>query len=125
MGYARAVKTALMIGATGLVGSQLLIQLLDDQRFGKVIAFGRRQTGRAHPKLEEQVIDFDAPESWSSLVRGDVAFSSLGTTQKQAGSQAAQMLRLIEALEEHDDVQKVSANFDIDEKEMQAVMAAQ
>jgi YebC/PmpR family DNA-binding regulatory protein len=44
---------------------------------------------------------------------------------KLAGSQAAQMLRLIEALEEHDDVQKVSANFDIDEKEMQAVMAAE
>jgi len=35
------------------------------------------------------------------------------------------MLKLIEVLEEHDDVQKVSANFDIDEKEMQAVMAAQ
>ena len=44
---------------------------------------------------------------------------------KLAGAQAAQMLRLVEALEEHDDVQKVSANFDIDEKEMQAVMAAQ
>jgi transcriptional/translational regulatory protein YebC/TACO1 len=44
---------------------------------------------------------------------------------KLAGTQAAQMLRLIEALEEHDDVQKVSANFDIDEKEMQAVMAAE
>jgi len=44
---------------------------------------------------------------------------------KLTGAQAAQMLRLVEALEEHDDVQKVSANFDIDEKEMQAVMAAQ
>src|SRR5229473_2869775 len=44
---------------------------------------------------------------------------------KLSGTQAAQMLRLVEALEEHDDVQKVSANFDIDEKEMQAVMAAQ
>jgi transcriptional/translational regulatory protein YebC/TACO1 len=44
---------------------------------------------------------------------------------KLAGTQAAQMLRLVEALEEHDDVQKVSANFDIDEKEMQAVMAAE
>jgi len=79
-----------MIGATGLVGSQLLIQLMDDERFGKVIAFGRKPTGRSHPKLEEHAIDFDAPESWSSLVRGDVAFSSLGTTLKQAGSQAAQ-----------------------------------
>ena len=44
---------------------------------------------------------------------------------KLTGTQAAQMLRLMEALEEHDDIQKVYANFDIDEKEMQAVMAAQ
>ena len=42
---------------------------------------------------------------------------------KLTGNQAGQMLRLIEALEEHDDVQRVSANFDIDEKEIQAVMA--
>ena len=43
---------------------------------------------------------------------------------KLTGSPAGQMIRLIEALEEHDDVQHVFANFDIDEKEMQAVMAA-
>jgi YebC/PmpR family DNA-binding regulatory protein len=42
---------------------------------------------------------------------------------KLTGTQAGQMLRLVEALEEHDDVQHVFANFDIDEKEMQAVMA--
>jgi YebC/PmpR family DNA-binding regulatory protein len=40
------------------------------------------------------------------------------------GNQAGQMLRLVETLEEHDDVQHVFANFDIDEKEMQSVMAA-
>jgi uncharacterized protein YbjT (DUF2867 family) len=79
-----------MIGGTGLVGSQLLGQLLDDARFDKVTAFGRKKTGRSHPQLEEQLVDFDAPESWSSLVKGDVAFSSLGTTRKQAGSLAAQ-----------------------------------
>ena len=79
-----------MIGGTGLVGSQLLGQLLEDGRFGKVINFGRKKTGRSHPKLEDQVVDFDAPESWSSLVKGDVAFSALGTTRKQAGSLEAQ-----------------------------------
>jgi YebC/PmpR family DNA-binding regulatory protein len=42
---------------------------------------------------------------------------------KLTGTAAGQMLRLVEALEEHDDVQHVSANFDIDEKEIQAVMA--
>ncbi len=84
------MKTALVIGATGLVGAQLLSQLLDDERFGKVIAFGRRDLGRTHPKLEAHVVDFDAPDGWSSRVSGDVAFSSLGTTLKQAGGQAAQ-----------------------------------
>jgi YebC/PmpR family DNA-binding regulatory protein len=43
---------------------------------------------------------------------------------KLTGAPAQQMLRLMEALEEHDDVQHVYANFDIDEKEIQAVMAA-
>jgi YebC/PmpR family DNA-binding regulatory protein len=43
---------------------------------------------------------------------------------KLTGPQAGQMLRLVEALEEHDDVQHVYANFDIDESEIQAVLAA-
>jgi len=43
---------------------------------------------------------------------------------KLTGTTAQQMLRLMEALEEHDDVQHVYANFDIDEKEIQAVVAA-
>jgi YebC/PmpR family DNA-binding regulatory protein len=42
---------------------------------------------------------------------------------KLTGSPAQQMLRMMEALEEHDDVQHVYANFDIDEKEIQAAMA--
>jgi uncharacterized protein YbjT (DUF2867 family) len=82
--------TALMIGASGLVGSQLLSQLLADDRFGKVIALGRRALDTPHAKLETRVIDFSAPESWSSLVQGDVAFSALGTTIKQAKTQDAQ-----------------------------------
>ena len=43
---------------------------------------------------------------------------------KLTGEQAKQMLRLVEALEEHDDVQHVYANFDIDESEIQAAVAA-
>ncbi len=43
---------------------------------------------------------------------------------KLTGAQAQQMIRLVEALEEHDDVQQVFANFDIDEKEIQAVVAS-
>ncbi len=79
-----------VIGATGLTGEFLLRQLLDDARFTKVRAFVRRPLEMAHPKLEVCVIQFDAPETWKELVRGDVLFSTLGTTLKQAGSQAAQ-----------------------------------
>lgn len=43
---------------------------------------------------------------------------------KLTGAQAQQMLRMVEALEEHDDVQHVYANFDIDEKEIQAAVAS-
>jgi len=83
-------KTAVMIGATGLVGSQLLEQLLGDDRFSRIVSFGRRQTGKTHAKLEERVINFEDPASWRAEVKGDVAFSCLGTTIKQAGSKEAQ-----------------------------------
>ncbi len=43
---------------------------------------------------------------------------------KLTGPAAQQMLRMVEALEEHDDVQHVYANFDIDEKEIQAAVAS-
>jgi len=42
---------------------------------------------------------------------------------KLTGAQAQQMLRMVETLEDHDDVQHVYANFDVDEKEIQAAMA--
>lgn len=77
-------KTALVIGATGLVGERLVIKLLEHPAFDKVVVFGRRKAGLNHPLLEEILIDFDQPESWDERVRGDVAFSSLGTTIKTA-----------------------------------------
>ncbi len=84
------MTTAIVVGATGLVGGHLLQQLLDDPRFERVVVLSRRPTGRAHPKLTEHLIDFGQPETWTSLVQGNVAFSALGTTRGQAGSVAAQ-----------------------------------
>lgn len=82
--------TAVLIGATGLVGSALLRLLLEDERIGAVVALGRRATGVAHEKLAEHVVDFDAPASFGGRVSGDVLFSALGTTLRAAGGAAAQ-----------------------------------
>lgn len=64
--------------------------LLADDRFSKVMVFGRRTLGIANSKLEEHLINFDAPDEWQHLVKGDVFFSTLGTTLKQAGGQDQQ-----------------------------------
>lgn len=77
-------KTALIIGATGLVGEQLVRQILEHPEFSKIRIFVRRKSSLSHPKLEEHLVDFDRPESWKSLVQGDVLFSTLGTTIKTA-----------------------------------------
>ena len=83
-------RTAIVIGATGLVGHELVQQLLQDQRFVRVVVLGRRNSGFVHARLEEHLISFDQPEQWRHLVKGDVLFSALGTTLKAAGSKEAQ-----------------------------------
>ena len=82
--------TANVIGATGLVGKQLVQQLLNDNRFEKVRIFVRRETGLKHLKLEEVVVNFAETETWQQYLNGDVLFSALGTTLKQAGSKENQ-----------------------------------
>jgi uncharacterized protein YbjT (DUF2867 family) len=83
------MKTALIIGSTGLIGSQLLDLLLESQEYDKVITFVKRDSGIQHPKLKQHIIDFDKPETYKELVVGDDFFCSIGTTIKKAGSQNA------------------------------------
>lgn len=83
-------KTAILIGATGLVGSEILNLLLNDERYASVKVFHRRSTGTEHAKLEEHIIDFGAIDSWKHLITGDELYSALGTTIKKAGSQEKQ-----------------------------------
>jgi uncharacterized protein YbjT (DUF2867 family) len=84
------MKTAIIIGATGLVGNHLIHLLLYDDRFSRLVVFGRRSLGIQHDKLEEHIIDFEKPAEWMHLVKGDVLFSALGTTIKQAGGKSQQ-----------------------------------
>jgi uncharacterized protein YbjT (DUF2867 family) len=83
------VKTALIIGSTGLIGSELLNLLLDSNDYLKVITFVKRDTGIKHPKLTQHIINFDKPETYKDLVVGDDFFCTIGTTIKKAGSKEA------------------------------------
>lgn len=84
------MKTAIVLGATGLVGSELIRQLLEHPDYSTVLVFVRRSTGITHPKLAEHLVDFEKIEEWRHLIKGDVLFSALGTTLNKAGSKAAQ-----------------------------------
>ena len=81
---------ALVIGATGATGRDLVNQLLTDKVYDEVNVFVRRPLEVESPKLKTHIVDFEKPEEWKDLVNGDVAFSCLGTTLKDAGSKEAQ-----------------------------------
>lgn len=81
---------ALVIGATGATGKDLVNQLLTDKDFEEITIFVRKPVAIQNDKLKIQVVNFDHPEEWKDKVQGDVAFSCLGTTLKAAGSKEAQ-----------------------------------
>lgn len=81
---------ALIIGATGATGKDLVTLLLNDDTYTKVHCFVRKSLALTHPKLHAHVVDFETPEAWADLLQGDVAFSCLGTTLAVAGSKEAQ-----------------------------------
>ena len=84
------MKTAIVLGASGLVGTELVFQLLNTNEFEKVKIFVRRSLGISNPKLEEHIIDFDELSVWKQDLVGYTLFSCMGTTLKTAGSKEKQ-----------------------------------
>lgn len=82
-------KTALVVGATGLVGSTLLEYLLNEMYYRRVIVLTRRTLSISHPKLDEIIIDFDNLPLAVLPEPIDDAYCCLGTTIKKAGSREA------------------------------------
>jgi uncharacterized protein YbjT (DUF2867 family) len=82
-------RKAVMAGATGLIGKELLHLLLENPSYTSVTSLVRRPTGIQHPKLHEVVIDFNSLNISEVDLTGADVFCTLGTTIKKAGSQAA------------------------------------
>lgn len=83
-------KTALVAGASGLVGGELLKQLLAAPEYTKITVLTRRPLSLpADPRLNQLVTDFAALGEHPEPFAADAVFCCLGTTIKKAGSQAA------------------------------------
>lgn len=82
-------KTAILLGATGLVGTYCLDHLLAHPNYHRVVVLTRRSVDREHERLEEHLINFDELPAYRSLFKGQDLFLCLGTTMRKAGSRKA------------------------------------
>ena len=85
-------KHALVIGATGASGQEIVKFLLKDPNYDTVNIFVRRKVDSTNVKLNVNVIDFSQLHLYKDLIKGDVLFSALGTTIKDAGTKDKQFL---------------------------------
>ena len=83
---------ALIIGATGATGRELIKLLLNDNEIEKVTIFARKAPELEHKKLKIYTIGFNEIINHNDLIKGDVLFSALGTTKKDAGGKKEQYL---------------------------------
>ncbi|KJS87675.1 MAG: oxidoreductase [Peptococcaceae bacterium BICA1-8] len=82
-------KSALLVGASGLVGGKLLNFLLASPEYTKVLILVRKPLGVKHPKLEERVIEFEDLAQYKDCFKVQDVFCCLGTTIKKAKTQEA------------------------------------
>lgn len=83
-------KTALVLGASGLVGSHCLQLLLDNAAYDKIIVWLRKPLSVQHAKLQQEIINFDQLARYADKLKNvQEIFCCLGTTIKKAGSSEA------------------------------------
>ncbi len=82
-------KTACIFGSTGLIGTYLKEQFLNDERYSKVIVFVRSELMLTHSKLVEIVGNYEQLDTYSEQLRADEYFCCLGTTMKKAKTKEA------------------------------------
>lgn len=82
-------KTVLVLGSTGVVGTELIKVLAEDKKISKIIAFSRREIQSVSDKVENVVIDFDFLSEEVKKFTPDIVYCCLGTTIKKARTKEA------------------------------------
>ena len=77
------MKTAIILGATGLTGGLVLEKLLKDRRYDSVKLFSRSTAGINHPKIEEHLIDLFELEKYAESFTADEVYCNIGTTKSK------------------------------------------
>ena len=83
---------AIVLGATGATGRKLVKYLIKNPKLTKISIFSRKEIGIDDEKLIKHIIDFSCLENYKNIIKGDILFSALGTTLKDAGSKENQFL---------------------------------
>jgi len=81
------MKTALIAGATGLVGRELIKELIESDVYQKIIVLSRRELTISDPKLQVKIVHFDFLDEVVFSENIDECFCTLGTTQKKSGQE--------------------------------------
>jgi uncharacterized protein YbjT (DUF2867 family) len=81
-------KKAIIVGATGLIGSRLLKILLANHTYGEVLVIGRKKIRTKDTKLTQLVVEFEHLDHYAASITGDVLFCCIGTTRHQTPDKA-------------------------------------
>lgn len=76
-------KKAILLGASGLIGHNLLEKLLSNDNYREVLSISRKSINLKHDKLQELIIDFDQLNDNTDQISGDEVFCCLGSTIKK------------------------------------------
>ncbi|PZR24089.1 MAG: nucleoside-diphosphate sugar epimerase [Flavobacterium psychrophilum] len=74
-------KTAILLGGSGAVGSELLQLLLADSRYEKIKLFARSSVNNINPKIEEHLINLFELSNYTDVFKGDEVYCCIGTTK--------------------------------------------
>ncbi|MDD9892493.1 MAG: NAD(P)H-binding protein [Gammaproteobacteria bacterium] len=88
------MKTALVLGGSGLIGRMLIDELLASGHYGKVTALLRKELSAAPAELDQQIVDFESLLTEQLPLVADDVFCCLGTTQKTVGGDKDKFYRI-------------------------------
>lgn len=78
----------ILVGASGLIGSNLLSELIKSEAISEVLLLVRRSSGSSNFKVKELIVNFDEPNSYSADIQADIIYSCLGTTKSETPNSA-------------------------------------